>query len=301
MTSSVDPFTGLTAFITAAEWRSFSVAASKLGLTPSAVSKSVSRLEASLGVKLFHRSPRAVTLTPAGQTYFDQCHVLFQQASDARASVSGRPESVQGKLRVCLPVSFGLQRLSKNLPRWQQSHPDTHLEIVLSDRNVDLVQERFDLAVRFHDVPDSRLIARPLKRPRFLTAASPDYLASHGIPQAPRDLAQHNCLAYLDSHTGLPRPWSFQGGPRGLSHQPLGNLVCDQGAFLLNCALAGGGIIHGPDHLLAPSLDAGELVTVLDRFDGIGPPWWLVYQASRFPSARLRSFIDFVEALDQAI
>ena len=77
--------------------------------------------------------------------------------------------------------------------------------------------------------------------------------------------------------------------------------MCDQGAFLLNCALKGGGIIHGPDHLLAPSLDAGELVTVLDRFDGIGPPWWLVYQASRFPSARLRSFIDFVEALDQAI
>lgn len=364
MTTSADPFTGLTAFITAAQWNSFSVAARKLGLTPSAVSKSVSRLEASLGVRLFHRSPRVVTLTPAGQAYYDECSPLFQQASDARAMVTGRAESSLGKLRVCLPVSFGLQRLAGQLPQWQQDHPDTQLEIILSDRNVDLVQERFDLAVRFHDVPDSRLIARALKPPRFLTVASPGYLAGGGTPQTPRDLADHNCLAYLDSQTGVARPWRFQprgsasiaprkslknaslrssqgassstsrstsrstcqgsspgaypgisqstspghasntpnkpGHSRTILHQPRGNLVSDQGIFLLNCALADGGILHAPDYLLADALGRGDLVTILDAFEGIGPPWWMVYQASRFPSPRLRSFVEFILAQDQA-
>lgn len=319
--SQRDPFSGMTAFIKAAESNSFSVAARSLGLTPSAVSKTVTRLEQSMGVKLFHRSPRAVTLTTDGENFYHRCSDVLTIVEDARAVVTGDEAITPGKLRVALPISYGQQVVAPNLPRWQQDNPNVLLELILSDRHVDIVQERFDLAVRFDQVPDSRLVAKKLPRQIFITAASPAYLRRAGIPQNVSDLERHNCLGYIDKQTNLPRPWHFVKnteesgkqlngeGDKGaqksvvtpgiapLAIIPKGNVVSDQGTFLLNVAIAGGGVIHGPDYLLEESLASKQLVPILNQYHSEGPNWWIVYPYSRHPSGRLRRFLVFLESL----
>lgn len=296
-----DPFTGMASFIRAAENKSFSVAARKMGLSPSAVSKNVSRLEEGLGVKLFHRSPRAVTLTSEGDEYYRRCRDVLRTVEDARAVVVGNRPDSPGQLRIALPISFGQQVVAPQLPRWQAANPNTHLEIILSDRHVDVVRERFDLAVRFDRVPDSRLIAKQLPSQTFITAASPEYLLRCGAPQTIDELRGHNCLAYIDKQTNEPRRWSFRtnigGKESSFKFNPQGNLSGDQGSLLLNVALAHGGIIHAPDYLIKESVASGHLVPLLASYESVGPLWWVVYPYSRYPSSRLRRFIEFLTDL----
>ncbi len=295
--SLTDPFSGMAAFITAARSNSFTEAGRQLGQTPSAVSKAIARLEDNLGVKLFNRSPRLISLTPEGEVFFSQCCKLLSTAQDARALVTGQNLSGSGHLRVCLPISFANQVIAQALPQWLKEHPAITLDLEITDRHVDLIQERFDLAFRFHVVPDSRLVAKKLPHPTFTTAASPDYWANRGRPTSPEELTQHSCLGYKDNVTQFVRPWEFRN-ERGLyRHFPSNQVSADQGAFLLSLAINGAGVIHAPEYLLSSALQKGQLESVLTDYQTKGPDWYLVYPYSRHPSLKLQAFITFLMSL----
>jgi DNA-binding transcriptional LysR family regulator len=302
MTTS-DPFSGITAFVTAAHCQSFSEAARQLKQSPSAVSKGVSRLENELGVKLFHRSPRLVSLTPDGEAFFDRCKDLITTAVDARSVVSNQNAMGKGHLRVCLPISFGQTVVAPALNSWLASHPELTLEIVLSDNWVDIVQERFDAAIRFNDVPDSRLIAHKLTKPEFITVASPSYLENFGQPKTVSELKQHRCLGYVDKYTNQIRPWLFQTvakeKTKQLRHVPAPHISSDQGSFLLNLASSGAGIMHGPKYLLKHAIEQKSLQPVLTNHDSTGPKWFLVHAQQRQASLKLQHFVRFIKELAQ--
>jgi len=295
--SHADPFSGIAAFITAAQCESFSQAGRKLAQTPSAISKSISRLEENLSVKLFNRSPRLITLTPEGEVFYQQCKELLTTVQDARAVVTGQQLEGSGHLRVCLPISVGNKVVAPALPAWLKANPKITLDIEFSDRHVDLIQERFDLAIRFHNVPDSRLVAIKLPNPVFVTAASQLYWETHGLPLHPNDLNQHCCLAYQDSVTQTVRRWEFKDDNGTYKITPKGQLAADQGAFLLSMAIQDQGVIHAPKYLLTEALGKGHLIEVLTNYQTTGPDWYLVYPYRRQPSLKLQSFILFLKSV----
>jgi len=292
-----DPFSGMAAFVTAAELKSFSVAARKLGQTPSSVSKAISRLEADLDAKLFHRSPRLVSLTNEGEAFYAQCKDLLSTAEDARAVITGQSALGTGHLRVCLPISFGQLVVGPALQFWQKENPNTSVEVILTDRHVDIVQERYDLAIRFNQVSDSRLIAKQLPTPQYITVAAPAYVAAFGKPTTPEDLINFNCLGYIDRQTNLCRPWVYKKDGKSQHIQPAGSVQSDQGSFLLNHTLASGGLLHAPQYLLEPHLQNGGLISLLTDYQTSGPQWWLVYSYRRQPSIKLKNFIGFLIGL----
>lgn len=296
---SPDPFSGIAAFVRAAEARSFTRAGRLLGVTPSAVSKAVSRLETELGVRLFHRSRREVTLTGEGEDFFRQCRDLVHTAEDARARLCGGSD-VRGTLRVCLPVSFAQSVVGPALPAWLAAHPGLKVEMMLTDRYADLAEERLDLALRLGEVPpDLRLVARAMPPHHFVTCAAPDYLACHGTPLRPEDLAGHNCLAYLAANSGAPRLWSFERDGQVQRLRPEGNFVSDQSTLLVHLAEQGSGLVQMPRYLVRQGLDAGRLVPVLADYATLGAPLSVVFPRARQPVRRVQVFADFLIGLGE--
>lgn len=293
-----DIFSGITAFVRAAQFHSFTRAARSMGITPSAVSKAVARLEAELGTRLFNRSPREVTLTTEGQAFFDRCRELVNSMEDARALVLAPGTEPQGLLRVSAPVTFGAHLLAPALPAFLARYPRLRVELVLTDRVSDLVEERFDVAIRLGEVPDSRLVARPIPSRPYVTTASPGYLQSHGRPKKPGDLKAHNCLGYLLESTGGIRPWIFEHKGQRHTIQPAGSLSTGHAQVLLALAKAGTGIIHTPPYVVKEAIERGELVRLLTQCTGIGQTYHAVYPRNRFGSIRLSAFLEFLGSLD---
>lgn len=292
-----DPFRGLNAFVRAAESRSFTGAARVLGLTPSAVSKAVTRLEQELAVRLFNRSPREVTLTPEGQEFFSHCQELVHGIEDARALVVGASLQPQGLLRVSAPVSFGQFVLAKALPAWLSAFPGIRVDVVLTDRITDLAEERLDVAIRMGSVPDSRLVARPLGSMPFATAASKKYLKRHGRPVTPSDLNDHACLGYLLESTGGLRQWEFHVKGRRVTIEPRGPLGTGHASVLLDAAKGGLGIVQAPRFLLREAIDDGALEEVLNGYSQKGPQLTVVYPRNRHGSRKLQEFVSFLYSL----
>ncbi|WP_374008249.1 LysR substrate-binding domain-containing protein [Delftia lacustris] len=293
----MDPFSDINTFVQAAEAGNFTRAARMLRVTPSAVSKSVARLEAELGVQLFHRSPRLITLTGDGEVFFDSCRLGLTAIEDARNRLAGASQPWRGKLRLCVPVSFGQYVVAPALSDWLAVHPGLDIELALTDRHVDMTAERFDLAVMLDEVPDSRLVARRLPAHRFLTVAAPCYLAQNGIPEEPEELGEHACLRYVMANSGQFRTWTFLHGEEQFSHFPNGPLASDHATVLLALAEGGRGILQAPRYVVEESLAAGRLVTVLAEFESTGAPLSVVYEKARHASARTRLAVDFLLGL----
>lgn len=293
----MDPFNDISTFVRAAEAGNFTRAARVLRITPSAVSKSVARLEAELGLQLFHRSPRQITLTGDGEAFFDACRQGMTVIEDARSRLSGEAQPWRGKLRLCVPVSFGQYVVAPALSEWLELHPGLEVELILTDRHVDMTAERFDLAVMLGEVPDSRLVARPLPNHRFLTVAAPAYLRRHGVPVMPEALAEHTCLRYEEANSGQFRTWTFTKNRYHHNHFPIGLLASDHVAVLLALAEGGRGILQAPRYVVAPALEAGRLVSVLSEFDSVGAPLSVVFEKARHVSARNRLAVEFLLSL----
>ena len=193
----MENLTGMLAFVRAAEARSFTVAARRLGISPSGVSKAISRLEASFQVRLLHRTSRSVTMTPEGAAFYERCRQIVSELEDAEQLLSAAREIPRGRLRMTMPLSLGRLHLARLVPEFLQRYPEVTVEVSATDRIVDLVEEGFDVAVRLGQPPDSRLVARQLIGGAFVTCAAPAYLKRHGTPRAPEDLARHNCARFV--------------------------------------------------------------------------------------------------------
>lgn len=272
----------------------FSKAAAALNSTRSAVSKQVARLEDGLGVKLLHRSTRAMSLTDAGRAVYEQCAVLANAADQAVAAASRLVAAPRGVLRVSVSTAFGPRHIAPLLPEFLARYPELEIDLVLVDRHVDLAEEGFDVVLRLTDRPQPSLAARKLADLRFVLCASPDYLAAHGKPSRLEHLSAHNCVRQRLSEA--PTPWRLEG-PRGLVVPDIsGNVLATSGDAVRSLVLAGAGLGILPTYLAGDDLQAGRLVQVLPRYKPLGGfnALYALYLPTRQANPKVRAFIDFL-------
>ena len=273
---------------------SLSAAARELGLSPALVSRRLAGLEARLGVRLINRTTRTLRLTDEGASYYDTCARLLAEIEEADTAASAGRVEPQGALKVAMPASFGHQHLAPLIPEFARRYPKVKLALSLSDRNVNLIEEGFDLAIRIAHLEDSSLAARRLAPNRRVVCASPEYLARHGTPRTPEDLAHHNCLTAIDFTTA----WDFKGpdGKPG-SVRVSGRYACDNWEVLREWALAGLGVALKSTWDVHRHLADGSLVAVCPgyTFDS-DVAIYAVYPHRRFLPAKTRVFIEFLAA-----
>lgn len=284
-------------FVRVAETRSFTGAAKRLGLTSSAVSKAITRLEQELNVRLLQRTTRSVGLTNDGASFFDHCQQILGQIDDAETVLSRATSAPHGRLRVHMPVGFGRRVIVPALSTFLDRNPGLVLDAELSDRMVDLAYEGIDAAVQIGEPADARLIARRLCNLRFVACASPEYLARHGEPRTPDELDQHHCLAYVMMHTGRYRDWLFMKNGKLEAKTVSGRLNINNAESLLEAASSGLGIAMISNFIAADAVRAGRLRCILNDYVAIGPKVSVVYLPSRNLSPKVRAFVDFLNDL----
>lgn len=282
-------------FCLAAEAGSFSAAALEAGVTPAAVSRSISRLEERLAVRLFVRTTRSIRLTEAGRAYFEQCRQALSQLVEAEREAMGKQSQAAGTLRLSLPTTYGHHRILPLLPLFRARHPDVKVDIHLSNRNIDFVSEGYDMAIRVRALPDSGLIARHLEDAALVVVATQSYLAAKGTPVTLEDLALHDCIQFELPSSGRPIPWLFQDQGKELE-------ILAQGGYCLSedvlggvtLAKSGAGLFQTYKFVVEKELQSGELVQVLTPYQGRSRPFTLLYPHNRHIPLRLRAFIDFL-------
>ena len=291
---AVDPFSGVLPFVTAAEAKSFRVAARKLGLTPSAVSKAITRLEARLGLRLLNRSSRSVSLTEEGETFLRGCQEAIFSMHAAEEQVVHAQRAPRGRLRLSLPLVLGKLVIVPALKRFCERHPALSVHASLTDRVLSLSDENVDAAVRVGTPPDSRVSARKLSEVRWVTVAAPAYLARRGTPRTPDDLAAHQCLKFVLPR-GAAQEWQFAapGAPPAVI-KTQGSLACDHGEALIEAACAGLGIFQAHDYSVTAALADGRLVEVLADYSTPGPTIWLLAAPGDRRSPKIRAFTEFM-------
>lgn len=290
----MDRFESMAVFARVAEVGSFSAAAKLCGLSATMVANHVQDLEQRLGAKLIHRTTRRQSLTEVGQAFLADCQDVLARLEAAEDKARERNSQPSGRLRISATMSFGTHVVTPLVRDYVRRYPGVEIDLRLTDRVVDLVEEGIDIAFRFGILPDSGLVARPL-RPRFrLVCASPEYLAKHGTPTTPADLVRHHCLLFRD---GTPRnQWQFVGtAPIQVS----GRFVTDSGTALLSAVRDGLGVALLADFEIANDIATGCLVHLLS--DTATPAWpvALVYLADRHMTAKLRGFVEL--ALDKLV
>jgi len=262
----MDQFSALKAFCRVVDAGGFSAAAAGLNVSHTVMSKQVRQLETRLGVQLLNRTTRRLALTEAGQAYYERARRILDELQEADLAVSRHHAAPRGTLRINAPMAFGTLDMAQWLPRFMARHPELKVDLVCNDRFVDLIEEGFDVALRLaREMQDSSLIARRLARTATMLVATPSYLARHGTPAAPQDLAHHNCLTY----TLVPRPheWEFNG-PDGsrINVAVAGSFQSNNGIALRSAALAGVGIATTAAFIVHEDLAHGTLVPVLPGY-----------------------------------
>lgn len=271
---------------------SLSAAARELGLSPALVSRRLAALESRLGARLINRTTRSLHLTDDGATYYEACARVLADIEEADATVSAGRVEPRGTLRVALPASFGHQHIAPLIPRFAERYPQIQLALSLSDRTVNLIEEGFDLAVRIAHLADSSLTARRLAPNRRVVCASPGYLARHGTPRTPDELARHNCLTTTD----FAMNWDYKGPDnKPGSVRVTGRYSCDNWEVLREWALAGLGIALKSTWDVHRLLVDGSLVEVCPGYTFHSDvAIYAVYPSRRFLPAKTRVFIDFL-------
>ncbi len=287
----MDNINALTVFVQVADTRSFVGAGRALGLTASAVGKAIVRLEDRLGVRLFHRSTRSVTLTAEGELFLDRCRRILAEIEAAEAELSQTLLAPKGRLRVSLPL-VGDPFLPV-LARFKETHPGVDLDLDFSDRRVDLIDDGFDAAIRTGDTEDSRLTARKLGAFRVMLVGSPDYFARHGTPAHPNDLTGHSCIQFRFPNTGKLQVWPLLKGGADPDLQLPPSVICNNLQARIAFAANGTGIAYIPDFAIADLLADGRLVSVLPDCSEVGV-YRILWPSEGKPALKLRAFIDFL-------
>jgi DNA-binding transcriptional LysR family regulator len=297
----MDRLTSIIAFMRAADAGTFAGAAAAIGVNGSAVSKSVGRLESHLGVRLFQRTTRALTLTDDGRAYYERCARVLADLDEAEAAMSQRSQSLRGGLAVDLPVALGRLYVAPALPDFLRSHPELELVATLNNRFVDLVAEGYDAVVRIGAVGDSSLVGRRLVAVPAVVCASPAYLAEMGTPERPKDLARHRCITFVAGPSARPWPWRFaaDGADRRTVELAVGGpLRLNSAEAAIDAAVAGMGLVQVHAYLAAPALATGRLCAVLqDHAPTDSADLWVLYPSSRHLSPKVRAFVDFITDL----
>lgn len=280
----------LDVFIKVADLGSFTRAADALDQSRTAVSRDIAELEAYLGVRLLNRTTRRVSLTEAGERFLTRARGVvadFEEACREAASLVTRP---RGRLRLNVPMSFGVLHVAPALPDFLAQYPEVAVDLVFEDRRIDLVEEGFDLAIRIGVLPDSSLVATRLADCRMVVCAAPAYLDRHGRPRHPDDLARHECLSYRYWSGG--DNWRFERDGESFAVPVQGRMITNNGDALKVAAEGSIGIILQPSFIVGNALRRGTLERVLPDYQPQGPTIYAVYPGNRHVPAKVRVFID---------
>jgi DNA-binding transcriptional LysR family regulator len=281
-------------FVAVATRGSLTAAAKLEGVAPAVIGRRIDALEERLGIKLFTRTTRRITLTREGGAFLEDCQRLLTDLANAEANVSAGSVKVSGSLRVTAPAGFGRRHVAPMVPLFIAQHPELHVSLNLADRVVDLPHEGFDCAVRVGDLPDSTLVGVRLADNRRLCVAAPSYLARAGTPKVPADLARHECLV-LSSESSQTRGWAFNVDGETVHLRLQGRLDCSDGQVLHAWCLAGLGVAWRSTWEVADDLAAGRLVAVLEDYAAPPNGIFAVYAQRKHQPLRLRLWIDFLK------
>ena len=285
-------------FCKAAELESFTGAAEVFGVTPAAISRSISRLEQRLGVRLFSRTTRSVKVTNEGELYWKECQIALEQIAEAERAITGAQTVPSGLLRISVSAAYGTYRLLPLMPSFTEAYPQIEIELSISDKIIDFVEEGFDLAIRLGIQRDSRLVAYKLEDASLGVFSTSDYLLKKGTPLSLNDLEEHNCIQYVSPNTGRPMQWLFSDEKGAEIEQPIRSRL-----RVLNDALgciawlnAGGGLYQTYRFAAVDALKRGDLVEVLQNYAGRSRPFSILYPQNRHLSAKVRAFVDFLRS-----
>jgi DNA-binding transcriptional LysR family regulator len=292
LNSGMNEITGLPVFVQVAEMQSFVAAGRILGISASAVGKSIARLEERLGVRLFHRSTRSMRLTQEGLIFLDRCRRILSELKSAELELLGAIELPRGRLRVSLPLASGL--LLPLICDFMEQYSDVELDLNFTNRNVDLIEEGFDLAIRVGALDDSRLMARRCTAFRLILVASPEYVARRGCPNKASDLSNHDCLHFRFVRSGKVFKWPISAVPGAPDIRLPTRLTTNENMMLIEAAKRGLGIACVPDFTVREALASGTLRTFLEREVSQEIVWWAVWPASPHTSPKLSVFVDFL-------
>jgi DNA-binding transcriptional LysR family regulator len=288
---AMDRLTSMSIFVKAVDLGSFSAAANALGISPQVVGKHVLALEQHLGVRLLNRTTRRHHLTEAGRAFCERARIILLEVEAAEALAQETRSVPRGRLRINAPVTFGIHALAPKLPEYLKAYPEIFIDLSLSNRLVDVIDEGYDCVFRVGELSDSGLIARRLRPYRLILCAAPSYIATHGCPSTPSELQRHDCLGF--AHTSLKTHWTFEG-PDGTIVVPItGQLMVDSGEALLMAAVAGLGIMLQPIELVQAQLNCGGLVPLLPEYKVPSRALHLLHAPDRRLTSKLRSFMDF--------
>lgn len=288
----MDKFLEMKVFAAVAEAGSFTAAAHALDMSKAAVSRYVADLEQRLGVRLLHRTTRKLSPTGEGQIFHARCRELLDNLDEAEAEITSRSGEASGLLKVNVPVTFGLMHLAPLWPAFLAQHPNLNLDITLSDRVVDLVDEGFDLAVRIGQLPASSLISRKLASTRMVLCASPRYLQARGEPARPDELTEHDVISYSLFASG--ENWSFTGPEGAVTVKVAPRMRTNSGDTCRAAALRDQGIILQPTFMVGPDLAQATLREILPGYRSIELGVYAVYASRKFVSPKVRLLIDFL-------
>ncbi|TAI60955.1 LysR family transcriptional regulator [Bradyrhizobium sp. Leo170] len=288
----MDRIDAMQAFVAVADLQGFAPAARKLGLSPSAVTRLIAALEERLGARLLQRTTRSVTLTDAGSRYLERIRRILADLEEAEEAVEGERTRPAGRLVISAPVGFGRLHVSPMVTAYLKRYPDVGVDLRLSDRMINLVEEGVDLAVRIGHLPDSTLVARHVGEMRRIVVASKQYLNARGEPKRPSDISAHDTIQF-GAMSAAP-DWRFVEEGQEVRVSPSPRFSSNGADAAIQYAEAGGGLTRVLAYQAAASLKAGRLRIVLAKFEEPPLPIHIVYPTSRLLSAKVRTFIDLV-------
>lgn len=288
----------IVAFIRVVEARSFVAAAETLGMSQSAMSKAVTRLEERLGARLLNRTTRSLSLTDHGRAFYERCRAAFNQIDQAESELAEARGAARGRLRLDVPLSLGRLLLVPALPRFLEQYPEISVQLSMTDQTPDIVAAGFDAAIRIGHLSDSTLVARRVASLRGVTCASPEFIAKVGEPQTPMDLDPAHCIGLLKPNTGQVRDWIFRKGEKLHVITPAGRLSLSDLEAGSAAAVGGAGFLRILRFSVEAYIGAGLLRPVLEDWnEGAFWPVSVVYPRDRQPSAKLKAFIEFLAGL----
>lgn len=291
-------FADIVAYVRVVEAHSFVAAAQTLGMSPSAISKAVSRLEERLGARLLNRTTRSLSLTDVGTNFYERCREALGQLDHAENEVTESRGIPRGRLRVDVPVSLGRRIIVPALPRFIAQYPELSVQLSMNDRVLDLVQEGIDVGLRVGNLSDSSLIARRVAQLRGVTCASPEFIERYGEPKTPADLRPEHCIAMFKIGNNQTREWVYRKEGVEQSVTPAAPLSFSDPESAVAAAVSGAGFVRTLDFTIEAQVASGLLRPVLEDWNE--GSWWpvsVVYPQHRQPTAKIRAFIDFVSGL----
>ncbi|ABV85594.1 LysR substrate-binding domain-containing protein [Shewanella pealeana] len=279
---------GVSEFVAVAEAESFTKASQRLGISTAQVSRQISALETRLASKLFHRTTRKVSVTEVGRVYYQHCRQVLDGLEEAERAITNLQTTPRGLLKITAPVTYGEKTIAPLINDFASLYPELEVKLNLSNQKLDLVDEGYDLAIRLGHLEDSSMMAKKLSSRTQYVCASPNYLATYGLPHSLSELDQHNCLI------GTMDYWRFQESGKTRNVRVKGSLSCNSGHALVDAAIKGIGIVQLPDYYVLPFIESGELTPLLEQNRQPEEGIWALYPQNRHLSPKVRMLLDFL-------